>query len=146
MADLSGFATKDSAEDGVILPVKIDGLKFPIAIKVYGSDSDAVKLYERKIMRKMNIGKKGKTDIDEDALDEILDSNEGALVRIGGMWSYDWKKKRVDESDPVVLDGETLGCNQESYELLLEKLPAIKDWVIEQSNNRDNFLLLGKKN
>ena len=54
MADLSAFATKDYADEGVIFPVKIKGMKLPIAIKVYGSDSDAVKMYERKLMKNID--------------------------------------------------------------------------------------------
>ena len=52
MADLSAFATKDNADEGVIFPVKIDGTKLPIALKIFGSDSDGVKDYERAKMYK----------------------------------------------------------------------------------------------
>ena len=147
MADLSGFATKDNADEGVVIPVKIDGTKFPIAIKVFGSDSDVVKDYERAKIRKLKIGMKGKTDIDEEDIEELLDSqDEAVLIRIGGLWSYDWKKEEVDESDPVKLGEITLGCDKKSYKLLIEKLPALKDWVMEKSNDRTNFLSTGKKN
>ena len=47
MADLSAFATKDNADDGVVLPVKIDGTKIPLALTIYGSDSDVVRDFER---------------------------------------------------------------------------------------------------
>ena len=147
MADLSGFATKDNADEGVVIPVKIDGTKFPIALKIFGSDSDVVKDYERKQLRKIKLGKNGKTDIDEEVFEELLDSqDEGVLIRIGGLWSYDWKKEAVDESDPVKLGVTVLGCDKKSYKLLIEKLPAIKDWVMEKSNDRANFLSAGKKN
>jgi len=147
MADLSGFATKDNADEGVVLPVKIDGTKFPIALKIYGSDSDVVKDYERKQLRKIKLGKNGKTDIDEEVFEELLDSqDEAVILRIGGMWSYDWKKEAVDESDPVSFGETVLGCDKKSYRLLIEKIPAIKDWIMEKSNDRANFLSTGKKN
>lgn len=147
MADLSAFATKDNADEGVILPVKIDGTKFPIALKIYGSDSDVVKDYERKQLRKIKLGKNGKTDIDEEVFEELLDSqDEAVILRIGGMWSYDWKKEAVDESDPVSFGETVLGCDKKSYRLLIEKIPAIKDWIMEKSNDRANFLSAGKKN
>jgi len=148
MADLSAFATKDNADEGVVIPVKIDGTKLPIALKIFGSDSDVVKDYERAKLRKIKIGKDGKTTIDEDVFEELLDSqDEAVLVRIGGLWSYDWKKECVDESDPVKLGEKvTLGCDKKSYKLLIEKLPAIKDWVMEKSSDRTNFLSAGKKN
>ena len=147
MADLSAFATKDNADDGVVIPVKIDGTKFPVALKIFGSDSDIVKDYERAKIRKLKIGMKGKTEIDEEDIDELLDSqDEAVLIRIGGIWSYDWKKEAVDESDPVRLGKTVLGCDKKSYKLLIEKLPAIKDFVMEKSNDRANFLSTGKKN
>lgn len=147
MADLSIFATKDNADEGVILPVKINGRKIPLALKIYGSDSDVVQDFERAKIRKIGIGKKGKTDIDEDDVEDLLDSQrKSAVLRIGGIYSYDWKKNKVIEDDPVILDGKTLKDDKESYEYLLEKIPAIRDWVIENSNDRDNFLSEGKKN
>lgn len=147
MADLSVFATKDNADEGVVIPVKIDGQKIPLALKIYGSDSDVVKNYERAKLRKLKIGKNGKTDIDEEVFEELLDSQDDAvLIRIGGLWSYDWKKDAVDESDPVKMGETVLGCDRKSYKLLIEKLPALKDWVMEKSNDRNNFLSAGKKN
>ena len=145
MADLSAFATKDNAEEGVILPVKIDGMKLPIALKIYGSDSDVVRQYEREKLRKLGIGKNGKNEIDEDEFEELLESDEGVIVRIGGIYAYDWKKKTTIE-EPTVLNGKTLGCDKKSYEYLIENLPALKDWVMERSNDRSYFLSAGKKN
>lgn len=147
MADLTAFATKDNADDGVIIPVKIDGAKLPVALKIFGSDSDVVKDYERAKLRKIKFGKNGKTDIDEDVFEELLESqDEAVVIRIGGIYSWNWKKNEIDESDPVVLDGQTLGNDKKSYKFLIEKLPAIKDWVMEKSNDRANFLAVGKKN
>lgn len=147
MADLSAYATKDNADEGVVIPVKIDGTKFPIALKIFGSDSDIVKEYERATLRKVKFGKNGKTDINEEVFEELLDSqDEAVLIRIGGLWSYNWKKEQVDEKDPVTLGEYTLGCDKKSYKLLIANLPAIKDWVMEKSNDRTNFLSAGKKN
>lgn len=145
MADLSAFATKDNADEGVIFPVKIDGMKLPIALKIYGDDSDVVKQYDRNRLRKMEFGKDGK--LDKEVMEELLDSaDESILIRIGGLWSYDWKKEQVDEKDPVILNGQTLGCDKKSYKLLIENLPAIKDFVTEKAKDRVNFLSEGKKN
>ena len=146
MADLSAFATKDNADEGVVLPVVIQGKKFPLAIKLFGSDADVVKDYERQAIRKLNIGKNGKTEINNEAFEELLDSNEGVLVRIGGIWSYDWDEEKIDENDPVKLGEQVLECDRKSYKLLIEKVPAVKEWILENSNNRNNFLSAGKKN
>lgn len=140
MADLSAFATKDRADEGVIIPVKIKGTKIPLAIKVYGSDSDAVIEHDKDKIRKLGLGKKGKNEVDEDAVEELLEhQDDDYIVRIGGLYSYDWKKKKtVDE--PVVLFGKELKNDEESYRFLIEKMPSVKEWIKEQSDDRDNFL------
>ena len=147
MADLTGFATKDKADEGVILPVKIDGVKLPLAIKVYGSDSDVVREYERKRIRNMHLGKNGKNAPDEEDMENLLDTiDEAVLIRMGGIYAYDWKKEKVIEGEETKLDGKVLKNDRESYKYLIEKMPAIKDWVTTNSNNRGNFLSEGKKN
>ena len=144
MADLSAFATKDNADEGVVFPVKINGMKLPIALKIYGDDSDIVKQYDRQKLRKMDFDKNGK--LDKEVMEDLLDSaDEAIVIRIGGLWSYDWKKEKIDESDPVILNGQTLGCDKKSYKLLIENLPAIKEFVTEKAKDRTNFLSAGKK-
>ena len=141
MADLSAFATKDKADEGVILPVKIKGTKVPLAIKVYGSDSDVVIEHDKQKLRKLGIGRKGKTELNEDDLEELFDKqDEDYVIRIGGIYSYDWKKGKVVENDPVELFGKVLTNDAESYRFLLEKMPSLKEWIKEQSDDRDNFL------
>ena len=139
MADLSAFATKDNADEGKIFPVKINGLKFPIALKIFGDDSDIVQNYERTRLRKMEFGKDG--SLNKDVMEDLLDTaDEAILIRIGGLWSYDWDKQEVDEKDPVKLFEKTLGCDKKSYAFLIEKVPAIKDFVTEMAKDRNNFL------
>ena len=146
MADLSCFNTKDNADEGVIIPVKIDGQKLPLALKIYGSDSDVVQEYEKQKIRKLGLGKKGKNEISEDDIDELLEHQDDAvIIRIGGIYDYDWKKKTVTNEDTVI-DGKVLKNDKESYALLIDKIPALKDWVMKESNERGNFLSEGKKN
>lgn len=143
--DLSCFATKELADEGVVFPVKIDGTKVPLALKIYGSDSDVVKDYDLARVRKFGL-LKDKKELDDDATEELIESqNEAAVIRIGGLWAYDWKKKTTTD-EPVELFGRKLGCDKASYEYLCEKMPAIKEFVFEKSNERNNFLSLGKKN
>ncbi len=147
MADLSGFATKKEADEGVVLPVKIKGKKLPLAIKLFGGDSDVVKEYERSKIRKLGLGKKGKNDLDDDDIDELLDSQDDAvLIRIGSVYSYDWDKEEIVKDDPVELFGRVIENNKASYKFLIENIPALKEWILENSNERDNFLSVGKKN
>ena len=148
MADISGFATKKMSEEGVVLPVKIDGLRFPMAIQIFGSDSDPVKEFEREKIRKlMKSTKKNKNGFDEEEVDEFLDDqDEGVILRMGDIYSYDWKKKKIVENDPVKLNDKIIGNDYASKMYLIQEMPAIKDWVKENSNDRGNFLSAGKKN
>ena len=146
MADLSCFNTKDNADEGVIIPVKLDGQKLPLALRIYGSDSDVVREYEKQKIRKLGIGKKGKKELDEDDIEELLENqDEAVIIRIGGIFDYDWKKKEITTEDTII-DGKVLKNDKESYALLIEKIPALKDWVMAESNERGNFLSEGKKN
>lgn len=142
--DLSSFATKEKSEEGVIVPVKIKGTKLPLAIQIFGSDSDIVKTFERNRIRKMGLGK-GK-EIDDDTIDELLESqDESVLIRMGDMYSYDWDKMETTD-EPLTFGATTLKNDRKSKMLVIENIPDVKDFVIEYSNNRANFLSSGKKN
>ena len=144
---LDSFATKQRATDGVIMPVRINGVKMPIAINILGSDSDVIQEYEKDKIRNLGLGKKGKKEIDEDDIDNLLDSkNKDALVRINGVFMYDWENKEVVEEGKLVLKGKEIKNDSASYKFLLSEIPSLIDWVIEQSNNRLNFLGDRKKN
>lgn len=143
MADISMFATKDKADEGVIFPVVLEGMKLPMAVKLYGDDSDVVHEYNKERLRNLKVGKNG-AEIDEEMMEELLDSNENILIRIGGVYSYDLKKKEVVD-EPLILFGKELKCDRKSYSFLVEKIPAFKDFVLEKSQERKNFLDGGKK-
>lgn len=147
MADLSVFATKKEADEGVILPVSIKGKKLPLAIKLFGGDSDVVKEFQRARLRKLELGKKGNDGLDADALDKFLDTqDDDIIIRIGGVYTYDWKEEKVIEKEPVELFGRVIENDRASYKFLITNIPALKDWISENSNERDNFLSTGKKN
>ena len=138
MADLSQFSIRKNVEDGKIFPVKIKGVKLPIALRIYGSDADCVKTFERQQLRKIGL-KQGK-DIDEETLEELIENqNEGVYVRIGGIYEYDWKKKDITDG-VVTINGKELKNEKNSYELLIDAIPDIRDFVLEKSNERANFL------
>lgn len=142
--DLSNFATKEKSEEGVIVPVKIKGTKLPIAIQIFGSDSDVVKAFERNRIRKLGLGKK--KDLDDDTIEELLETqDEGVLVRMGEMYSYDWEKMDITD-EPLTFGEIVLKNDRKSKLLVIENIPDIKDFVTEYSNERANFLAVGKKN
>lgn len=144
MADISMFATKDKADEGVIFPVVLDGKRLPMAVRIYGDDSDKVHEYNKQKLRKLKIGKDG-AEMDEETMEELLDSNENIIVRLGGVYTYDWDKMEVVEKEPVTLFGKTLKNDVKSYNFLIEKIPAMKDFVLKRANTRSNFLDEGKK-
>lgn len=146
MADLRSFATKEKSEEGVIFPVKIGSTKYPMAIQIFGSDSDLVKEFERERIRKIGLGKKGKNELDEDTIEELLETqDEAILIRMGEMYSYDWKKKECTD-EPLTFGEIVLKNDRKSKEIIIENIPDIKDFVTEKSNERSNFLSEGKKN
>lgn len=137
MADLSKLVTQDNAEEGVWFPVKIKGTKFPIALKIYGSDSDVVKDFDRQRVRKLGIGKE---NVDDETLDELLDSvDEGYIIRVADISSYDWKKK-CNVNEDVTIGDTVITKAHDSIAFLLEKIPSIKTFISEKSNDRANFL------
>lgn len=137
--DLEKLATQDNANEGVWVQAIIYGKKQPFDIKILGADSDAVTLFNRERLKKLKINSKNGIDVDEDAIDEILDNNdENVVVRIAGLRSRD--------KEPLMLNGVELQSDARSYRLLVEKIPAVKDFVMKISNERTNFLSDRKKN
>lgn len=140
MADLSCFATKDTSDEGKWFPVKIGGTKYPMAIKIYGDDSDVVQDFDRDRIRKL--GKSGITsgkEVDDEVIDELYDSkDDGVLVRIGAVSSYDWKKK-INIDEPLTIGEVEIGNDKKSFAFLIEKIPALKGFITEKSK-RSNFL------
>lgn len=140
MADLSCFATKKNADEGKWFPVKIKGVKFPISLLIYGSDSDIVQDYEKQRLRKIGIGGIANKQIDEEALEELIESkDEGLIIRVGGISSYDWKKKE-NINEPITIGDREIRGDKGSIAFLIENIPDIKDFISEKSNTRSNFL------
>jgi hypothetical protein len=132
--NLDQFSTKDSADSGVWTELVLYNKKTGVEICILGNDSDAVQKFNREQMKKIRIST-GKTELDEDAVEAVLDSgDDGVLVRIAGI-----RSKKPD--DPVVLLGKTIGNDEASMRFLIEKIPAIKDFVLKYSGERTNFLL-----
>ena len=69
-----------------------------------------------------------------------MDSNENITCRIGGIVAWDWKKDKSVPDEKVELFGRELKNDVQSFNYLVDKLPAIKEFVLEKSNDRTNFL------
>lgn len=137
--DLGKLATQDNANEGVWIQAVIYGKKQPFDIKILGADSDAVALFNRERLKSLKINSKNGIDVDDDAIDEILDNNdENVVIRIAGLRSRD--------KEPLMLNGIELQSDIRSYRLLVEKIPAVKDFIMKISNERTNFLSDRKKN
>jgi hypothetical protein len=84
-----------------------------------------------------------KSDIDDETIDTVLElNNEGVLIRIAGIrgLQFDKKHKEIIGHEPVILEGRELKDDKESYRFLIEKIPAIKEFVLKISGERTNFL------
>jgi hypothetical protein len=136
---LDTFSTKDNADSGVWKDLVLYGKKTGVEICILGNDSDVVQKFNREQVKKIRISA-GKTELDDEAVDSVLDSSDdGVLVRITGI-----RSKKPD--DPLVLLGKTIGNDETSLRFLIEKIPAVKDFVLKVSNERTNFLSERKKN
>ena len=143
--DLSGFVTQDNAESGVWFDFELDGKPTGAEIKIRGSDSEKVSIYGKRSEKKMTKmigqalginGKKTNDDKDDfnenEAIEEIKDKIEGAVVRIAGF--------RKKGGGSVVINGVEIKQDEDSYRYLCQKIPATIDFVTKKSNERTNFL------
>jgi hypothetical protein len=145
--DITGLVTQDKAESGEWFRVNIYNKNQDFELCILGSDSNAVQKYSREQLKMARINTR-KPELDDEAIDSILDSDdEGVLVRITGIrgLQFDKKHKEVLGHEPVILENTELKNDKASYRFLIEKIPAIKDFVIKISGDRTNFLSNRKK-
>ncbi|MCK3657220.1 hypothetical protein A4G18_00420 [Pasteurellaceae bacterium Pebbles2] len=131
--DLSKLNTQETAEIThrfeIVHPTTGEGLK--AYIDVFGQNSDAVKQFEAKQLRKfqkmeLDNQKSRKPKLRE--LDELRkDALENALVRIAGWEAVEW-------------EGKTLEFSAENARKMLEACTWLQEQVIEQSSDLGNFL------
>ena len=134
MANLDCLETKENADNGVWFRVKLYGKEQPFSLKILGSDSDEVVKYAKEKLRKIRDSNK-----EDGSLEALLDSNDNdVVVRLCGIRSEDDEKK-------VILGNRELKNDKESYKFMIEKIPALKEFVLEKSNERKNFLSEKKK-
>jgi hypothetical protein len=146
--NLDELVTQDNADSGEWFRVEIYDNLQNFELKIYGSDSDEVMKYTRqKIQASAQTTKKKK--LDDADIDEVLEmGNENVMVRIDGIrgLKVDDKGNVLSHDEPVLICGKELKNNRESYELLITKIPAIKEYVLKFSGDRTNFLSIPKKN
>lgn len=132
MANIGRAVTKDRADEGVWFPLELYGETFPVSIKLYGTDSDIVIQHAKDRLR--NLRNRKNKDSENDFEELIESTEEDVLIRIAEIKS--------DDDDPKIwLDEKTeIENNIYGYKLLLEKIPAIKDFILRKSNERKNFL------
>jgi hypothetical protein len=150
--DISDLVTQDNAEEGIWARVEIHKKQQDFELKILGGDSDAVQKFNRAQMKKIRLNA-DKQELSDEAADNILGLNdEAVLVRMAGIRSlhFDKKNKEILEYGTVVIKSngveKELEDDKESYRFLIEKIPAIKEFVLKISGERTNFLPQGKKN
>ena len=148
--EIGNLATADNANEGKWFGVILYGKKQDFALKIYGSDSDIIQKFQREQFKKLQENRKDLEEMSDEVIDSVLASNEDSVIaRIGGISTIKWNKfgagfDMLDE--PVTLLGKTLKDDEESYRYLIDKIPAVKDFVNKKSNERTNFLADWKKN
>lgn len=147
--DLRGLFCKKAENEGIWFQVEDkDEELWDIDVLVFGDDSDVVQKYLRKSaktkLKSMKIGKKGKLEFDDSAIDSALDDElEPALVRFGGIRKHSKQKAlNLDGNEiPMIKDAS---CT-EIYKGIIEGSPDIREFVIKKAAERSSFLATGKK-
>ena len=143
--DIENLVTQDNANEGVWFQAVLYGKKQNFDVKIIGSDSDVVQTALREQLRKMKLslktGSANVEELDDDAFEELLDStDENVIIRMNGLRTHN------KPEEPLTLSGISLGNDKKSYALIVEKIPALKEFILKKSNERLNFLSEGKKN
>jgi len=148
--DLNKLVTQENSDAGVWFPVVLYGKPADFDLLILGDDSDTVQQHSRQKVKKLKniIPKDNKgniTEIDDEAIDELLESgNEDVIIRIADIrgWKVERKGKNEisREPEPVTLNGKELGNDKESFKLLVEKIPELKEFVLSKARDRTNFL------
>ncbi len=148
--DLTQFITKDNADEGVWTPVVLYGKPADFDLLILGDDADVVQQYNRRAMKKLKsvIGRAAKdndTEFDDKTIDELSDSNdEAVLVHIAGIRGWNVIRKGSKEisrkPETVTLNGTELKNDTASFKLLIQKIPAVKEFVLKIARDRTNFL------
>jgi hypothetical protein len=108
-----------------------------------------VQKYNRDKMRSEIFGKvqNGKiAELSENEYREVETlSDEGVITRIVGIRGYrydkeDKKQRNPIKDDKVILFGREIGTDKKSLQFLIDHIPAVKDFVMEKSKERENFL------
>lgn len=140
--DLLKLVTQDNATQGKWFRVELYGKKQDFAIKILGSDSDVVKQYEREQLRALSKNgiTPGKMEFSDEALQTIADNeNESVACRMIGIAGVD-AKGCVNEEESITLGDVIIENKKDCYIMLLQKIPALKDFVLKKSGERANFL------
>ena len=148
--ELDNLVTQEKANSGEWFPAVLYGRPADFDLRILGDDSDTVQQYNRQAMKKLKgvmskSSKSGEVDLDDEAIDEIADSGDDAVVaRIAGIrgWKAERRGSKImsREPEPVTLNGVELKNDAESYRLLIQKIPAVKDFVLKIARDRTNFL------
>ena len=136
--DISCLATKDKANEGVWFRVKLYGEEQPFEVKILGDDSDAVIKFDREKSRnklsniKVEKFENYQSEFAKSFIEGFMDnSDENILIRLVGI--------RALDKEPLMLGKVELKCDEASYKLLIDKIPAIKDFILAKSRERSNF-------
>lgn len=148
--DLNQLVTQENSDYGVWTPVVLYGKQQDFDLLILGDDADAVQKHERESLKKMKkaMGKAMKgndIEFDDETLDEVADNvTEKVLVRIAGIrgWKIERKGSKEINREPesVTLCGEAIVNDTASYKKLIDKIPALKEFVLKVSRDRTNFL------
>jgi hypothetical protein len=145
--ELDNLVTQDKADAGEWFPVELYGKPADFDLLILGDDSDVVQQYGRKSLKKLKaaMSRNKDAEFDDETVDELAETNdEAVLVRIAGIRGWKVERKGSKEigrvAEPVTLNGAELKNDTASYKLLIQKIPALKEFVLGKARDRTNFL------
>jgi hypothetical protein len=152
--ELDRLVTQDNADNGVWTPVILYDKPCDFDLLILGNDADVVQQYERSRMKKLKsamtaAAKRKEVEYDDDILDQINDYDESVLVHIADIRGWKIERKGLKEisrtQEPITIGGIEIKNNKDSYNLLITKIPAIKEFVLKVARDRTNFLSIPSK-
>lgn len=137
--DLRKLDSVTKSEEGVWVPILLNGERTGIEFKIKGIDSKAFKSQSNAIRKYVQSKEKKHENTDVETMNE-------KMIQLIASITVDWRdtseegvKKGADKSG-LIVDGEVLKFNLENAITVYTSYPMIADQIASDASDRSNFL------